>query len=234
MSPLSLGQCTLMAVVAASTLACGGPTPASHAGAGEAPLTSAATASPDGAEESAEAPCHDSDGDGVCDERDNCPERANPDQRDEDDDGRGDLCDTLLRGRMTGGGSVFTPTGQRVTHGFQLHCDVTTGRAKLQVSWGRGNRFHLDELEEAQCMNLESLEEGSPAAGFDTFLGLGTGRLNGRSGARVQILFTDAGEPGTSDAAGIIITDADGEVALSVGDALTFGNHQAHRGEEAP
>jgi hypothetical protein len=28
-------------------------------------------------------------------------------------------------GRMTGGGSVFETDGTRVTHGFELHCDVT-------------------------------------------------------------------------------------------------------------
>lgn len=35
----------------------------------------------------------DFDGDGVPDELDNCPELANPDQRDSDGDGLGDLCD---------------------------------------------------------------------------------------------------------------------------------------------
>jgi rhodanese-related sulfurtransferase len=38
--------------------------------------------------------CVDSDGDGVFDDFDNCPEISNPDQADEDSDGMGDTCDT--------------------------------------------------------------------------------------------------------------------------------------------
>jgi PKD repeat protein len=37
--------------------------------------------------------CVDSDNDGICDYRDNCPSAANPDQLDSDADGRGDACD---------------------------------------------------------------------------------------------------------------------------------------------
>jgi hypothetical protein len=37
--------------------------------------------------------CIDSDDDGICDDDDNCPAEANPDQGDADDDGIGDLCD---------------------------------------------------------------------------------------------------------------------------------------------
>ncbi len=37
--------------------------------------------------------CDDTDSDGICDELDNCPSVANPDQIDSDSDGVGDLCD---------------------------------------------------------------------------------------------------------------------------------------------
>ena len=39
------------------------------------------------------AGCVDSDGDGVNDDLDNCPNNFNPSQRDSDDDGLGDICD---------------------------------------------------------------------------------------------------------------------------------------------
>ena len=37
--------------------------------------------------------CDDTDGDGVCDDEDNCPSTPNPDQADTDNDGIGDFCD---------------------------------------------------------------------------------------------------------------------------------------------
>ena len=40
----------------------------------------------------------DSDGDGVADSSDNCPDDANPDQLDQDDDGLGNACDNDLDG----------------------------------------------------------------------------------------------------------------------------------------
>jgi len=63
-------------------------------------------------------PCNDpdSDGDGVCDSDDNCPNDPNPDQADEDNDGIGDVCDDTDPvnnncDATATGGAVLTITG---------------------------------------------------------------------------------------------------------------------------
>ncbi|MEE8466214.1 MAG: hypothetical protein V3S68_07010 [Dehalococcoidia bacterium] len=134
-----------------------------------------------------------------------------------------------LPGRMTGGGSVL---GSRVTHGFTLHCDVADGPSRLQVNWGRGNRFYLENLTSAYCSDDPAIEPQPPAAQFDTYRGAGDGRYNGASGATIEFMFIDTGQPGVDDTAAIVITDAGGDVVLDISGNLQRGDHQAH--EEAP
>lgn len=143
---------------------------------------------------------------------------------------------------MTGGGSIFTsigdtgvPPGTRITHGFELHCDVNRKPNNLEINIhaGTGSRFHLEQLTFALCTDDPTIEPNPPAAPFDTYEGEGTGRYNGQPGATAEWIFTDAGEPGTSDRIKrLIIRDANSVVVLSIpepGHALTFGNHQAHK-----
>jgi hypothetical protein len=127
---------------------------------------------------------------------------------------------------MTGGGSVF---GSRVTHGFELYCDAGKGPNNLEVNWGKGNKFHLENLTVGWCWDDLNIDERPPVAGFDTYVGSGTGRYNGVSGANIRFEFTDAGEPGKNDLAVINIIDAGGNAVLSVSGNLKNGNHQAHR-----
>lgn len=132
-------------------------------------------------------------------------------------------------GRMTGGGSVFTADGKRVTHGFVLQCNPGQKRNDvLQVNWEDGNRFHLESVTAASCSDDPTIEPNPPGAAFDTHSGAGTGRYNGAAGATVEWTLTDAGEPGTFDAARIIIKDVFGITVLDVSGTLRRGNHQAH------
>lgn len=134
----------------------------------------------------------------------------------------------LIEGRMTGGGSVFNAS-MRVTHGFELNCNASKVPNNLQVNWGKGNKFHLESLTTASCSDDPAITPNPPAAGFDTYVGTGTGRYNGVSGYTAEWTFTDAGEPGKNDLAKIVIKDASSNVILSVSGNLTNGNQQAHK-----
>lgn len=145
------------------------------------------------------------------------------------------------RGRMTGGGSIFTdlddtpPGGVRITHGFELHCDKNRKPNNLEINVHDGvrSRFHLEQLTFAQCSDDPTISPNPPNAPFDTYEGRGTGRWNGQSGATAEWIFTDAGEPGTNDRIRrLVIRDPNGNIVVNVnepGHTLTFGNHQAHR-----
>jgi hypothetical protein len=170
----------------------------------------------------------DDDGDGVADDADSCPTTPNADQADADEDGVGDACDaSAVTGRMTGGGSAFTSTGERVTHGFTLQCDAAATPQRLEVNWGR-RRFHLESLTYAFCGDNPRFTEGTPTAGFDTYAGRGVGRLDGVAGATIEWRFTDTGQPGREDTARIMIRDASGASVLQVDGRVDRGNHQAH------
>jgi len=132
-------------------------------------------------------------------------------------------------GRMTGGGSVFTADGRRVTHGFAIHCTPgQKGQDVLQVNWADGHRFHMEAVATASCSDDPAIGPAPPAAGFDTLDGSGTGEYDGQEGATAQWTFTDAGEPGSNDTARIVIHDAAGNTVVTVSGALQKGNQQAH------
>ena len=133
---------------------------------------------------------------------------------------------------MTGGGSVFTVGGLRVTHGFELHCDVEIGPNNLEINW-EGNHFHMEELTSVTCIDDPAIAPPPPAAEFDTYVGTGTGRCNGVDGATITFTLTDAGEPGAKtnpkDRASFAITGCPDGLSLTVSGPLKKGNHQAHK-----
>jgi len=147
--------------------------------------------------------------------------------------------------RMTGGGSVFVDLGStaevlidggtdaltRITHGFEIHCGAPLRKPNtLEVNWP-DHHFHLETLTSGVCVcNPTLLPPDNPDAGFNEFIGLGTGKLDGVAGANIAFDFTDQGEPGTNDTEAIIIKDPGGSTVLSFPTTkLTFGNQQAHR-----
>ncbi|PYS38656.1 MAG: hypothetical protein DMG14_16825 [Acidobacteria bacterium] len=129
-----------------------------------------------------------------------------------------------LPGRMTGGGSVFTTAGVRVTHGFELHCDRADLPNNLEINWDGGNNFHLTTLTSVTCIDNPAIAPQPPNAGFDTYIATGLGTCNGLPAA-ISFVLTDAGEPGTKDTAQFNIT---GGCTLTVSGKLDKGNQQAH------
>ncbi len=72
----------------------------------------------------------DTDGDGIPDADDNCPNVINPDQIDSSGNGVGDACDqallpTLDFSQITGGGAVASSKAHRHTFGFNIRQDET-------------------------------------------------------------------------------------------------------------
>jgi hypothetical protein len=86
----------------------------------------------------------------------------------------------------------------------------------------------------ATCVDDPAIDATPPVAPFDTFIGEGTGSLNGVEGSIVRFVFVDAGEPGgKGDTAEIKIwapgADPDfDDPVLEVSGPLDHGNLQAH------
>jgi hypothetical protein len=130
-------------------------------------------------------------------------------------------------GRMTGGGSVFTSGGMRVTHGMTLQCTTTAKPVNLEINWDKGDKFKLDALTSVVCYDDAVIGPAQPQAGFDTLVAAGTGKFNNQA-ATIEVVFTDAGEPGVNDNATIIVRQG-ATVILTVSGRLDNGNHQAHK-----
>ena len=99
----------------------------------------------------------------------------------------------------------------------------------LEINWCKGNNFHLVTLTTVSCTDNPAITPNPPQAGFDTYVGTGTGKFNGVDGATAQWTFTDAGEPGKNDQAKIVIKDKFGTIVLkTLLLKLDVGNQQAH------
>jgi hypothetical protein len=120
--------------------------------------------------------------------------------------------------RMFGGGRQFTSTGMQVNYGMDLHCDASIQPNYLQVTWGGGNVFVLENMTRAACT-------GAP---FHTHSGSGTGAIDGQPGATIEWTMVDAGQPGVmNDNGRVVIKDAAGAAVLEVSGKISGGSHIA-------
>ncbi len=153
----------------------------------------------------------DTDGDGIPDADDNCPNVINPDQTDSSGNGVGDDCDqallpTLDFSQITGGGAVASSKGHRHTFGFNIRQDESgllvhleyndnhTGKASakgespLQITIkGHANYVPVDG-------NGLGVEFDAPCT-VRTLL-----EDNNRHVETCHVLVVDNGEPGTGNA----------------------------------
>jgi hypothetical protein len=129
-----------------------------------------------------------------------------------------------VMGRFTGGGSVFTGSGQRVTHGFELHCSAAEKPNNLEINFG-GDSFHMESMTASSCSY-------NPATNVAIITGTGTGRFNNDSGFVISFTMTDAGEPGVNDYASFLLLGPAGETVLSVAGNLNRGNQQFHSAKQ--
>ncbi len=153
----------------------------------------------------------------------------------------------VYTGFMTGGGkfngmenSAPNPTNQTVlVHGFILHCNSSALPNELEVNWkdssGVEHQFHLEMLYNSHCeMNPALGSPNPPTANFNTWVGNGTGSLDGQDGAFIYAIFTDQSQPAGTQAGGpgdwstIVIYAPNGTLVLNVTDQLFGGAQQVH------
>lgn len=90
----------------------------------------------------------DTDSDGIADDRDNCPARANQDQGDEDDDGVGDACDNcpVLANPMQMKDADGDHLGAECDPSPEIHCiAVFDGFASLDAWSARTGAWNADD-----------------------------------------------------------------------------------------
>jgi len=124
----------------------------------------------------------DSDGDGVSDQGDNCPDASNPGQADSDSDGRGDACDSAVASRQ-----AAEPCAERRAGGRRR--DRLVGGEEGDRLLGRRGRDRLIGRGGDDCLfgggGADSLSGG---AGEDLLKGgSGRDRINARDGERDRV-----------------------------------------------
>jgi hypothetical protein len=128
-------------------------------------------------------------------------------------------------GRMTGAGERLLARSTPVGYGFDVRCDAPGRRHKLVVRWAGGNHFRLTRLTRIACVDDLNVGPARPGAGFDTLVGHGRGRYNGRRGATIRFRLVDL--EGARDTADIRILDRRGRTALAIEGKLNRGDHRA-------
>ena len=107
--------------------------------------------------------------------------------------------------RMVGKGSV-SGREETASYAYKLPCDAgASASARLRVRFG-DQHFRLTGVDSAEC--TDDPEVSTPAAGFDTQSGTGTGTLTTGGPGTVEWKFVDGGRGGANDSVELTIRDA--------------------------
>lgn len=113
--------------------------------------------------------------------------------------------------RMVGKGSV-SGGGKVASYAYKISCDAAaSASARLLVGFG-DQRFRLTGVSSAACTDASAVS--TPAAGFDTHSGTGTGTLTTGGPGKVDWEFVDGGPGGANDSLQLEIRDASGAVVF--------------------
>jgi hypothetical protein len=114
----------------------------------------------------------------------------------------GDVIVQPARARMVGKGSL-AGVPATASYAYILRCDAASNaNAPFEIRFG-SQRFRLTATSSVFCTDDPAVP--TPAAGFDTMTGIGTGTLTGVGPRMVQFRFVDGGTGGANDAAEILI-----------------------------
>ena len=109
----------------------------------------------------AETFCNDTDGDGIADDLDNCPDNYNPDQVDTDKDGIGDKCDTRPTGSLS-----FTPIPP-ITFSDVIAGGVDFDRVSIRVRNSGETKVLLKDILLGDQVNFEILPRSTCVEGAE-------------------------------------------------------------------
>lgn len=130
----------------------------------------------------------------------------------------------LNAGLMQGQDNFFANPSVKLK--FELRCNLNDKPNNLEINW-KDNRFELNELTSAACFNDSSIHTSK--AGFNTYVGTGTGTYNGVDKADASWTFTDVEKHGINDTVSMVIKDSNGNDILNISGILDKGDQKAKK-----
>jgi uncharacterized repeat protein (TIGR01451 family) len=130
----------------------------------------------------------------------------------------------VVQGQVNGSGEIAA-AGDSAKLVLALSCNAGSGPANLQVTLG-SHKFKMKQLTAATCSGASITQDDGTIVPFSTIAGTGAGEYDKSDGYLVSFSFTDGGAA-QSDTATLAVTNAQGNVVLTVSGVLTKGQIKA-------